>query len=32
VQYACAVAGHGLNPHEWRRYAPGMPYQQTCPS
>lgn len=27
---ACARAGRGLNPTEWERYVPGLPYRQTC--
>jgi WD40 repeat protein/energy-coupling factor transporter ATP-binding protein EcfA2 len=29
---ACAIAGRGLNADEWARYAPELPYQDTCPS
>jgi WD40 repeat protein len=29
---ACRLAGRGLNPGEWERYVPNLPYQATCPS
>jgi WD40 repeat protein len=28
---ACRLAGRGLNPGEWERYVPNLPYQATCP-
>jgi WD40 repeat protein len=28
---ACSIVGRGLNPDEWSTYAPGVPYQDTCP-
>jgi len=28
---ACALTGGGLNPGEWARDIPGLPYQDTCP-
>lgn len=31
VRRACSIAGRGLSPQEWDRYANGVPYQQTCP-
>jgi hypothetical protein len=27
---ACNLAGDGLNPTEWNRYIPDLPYQPTC--
>jgi len=32
VNYACAITGGGLTTDEWRRYAPALPYRQTCAS
>jgi len=27
----CAAAGHSFPPATWTQYAPGVPYQRTCP-
>jgi WD40 repeat protein len=32
IERACAITRRGLSEAEWRRYAPGLDYQQTCPS
>ncbi|SOD60110.1 WD-40 repeat-containing protein [Streptomyces zhaozhouensis] len=29
--HACRLLGTGLTVEEWERYAPGLPYEQTCP-
>jgi WD40 repeat protein len=31
VRTACTRAGGGLDQTAWQRYAPGVPYRQTCP-
>jgi WD40 repeat protein len=31
VGRACAIVGRGLSSAEWTNYAPGLPYQRTCP-
>lgn len=28
---ACGITGTGLSRKEWRQYAPGLPYEPTCP-
>jgi cellulose biosynthesis protein BcsQ len=28
---ACALSGGGLNPDEWARYVPDLPYVRSCP-
>ncbi|RYJ25401.1 High-affnity carbon uptake protein Hat/HatR [Streptomyces sp. L-9-10] len=28
---ACGIVGSGLSSEEWKRYAPGLPYERTCP-
>jgi WD40 repeat protein len=32
VKAACAIVGRGFTTDEWNQYAPGQPYQQTCPA
>ena len=32
VERACSFTRGGLDPNEWTRYIPGLPYQDTCPS
>jgi WD40 repeat protein len=32
VESACFFTHGGLDPDEWARYIPGLPYQNTCPS
>jgi WD40 repeat protein len=29
--YACAIAGRGLDSQEWHQYITGLPYRDTCP-
>ena len=29
---ACALSGGGLNPDEWARYVPDLPYVASCPA
>jgi WD40 repeat protein len=31
TRIACDIAGPGLTPKEWKDYAPGIPYQRSCP-
>ncbi len=31
VERACVITRGGLDPGEWDRYIPGLPYQGTCP-
>jgi WD40 repeat protein len=31
MAFACARTGRGLNPDEWKRKIPVLPYQKTCP-
>jgi WD40 repeat protein len=31
LREACLRVGHGLNETQWRRYASGAPYRQSCP-
>jgi WD40 repeat protein len=31
VERACDRVGRGLDPDEWARYVPNLPYEQTCP-
>lgn len=28
---ACDITGRGLSRKEWQKYAPGLPYESTCP-
>ncbi|MGI9001358.1 MAG: TIR domain-containing protein [Pseudonocardia sp.] len=30
VERACSITRGGLDPDEWARYIPGLPYQDTC--
>jgi WD40 repeat protein len=32
VERACSFTRGGLDPAEWARYIPGLPYQNSCPS
>ena len=32
VERTCSITHGGLDPAEWARYIPGLPYQNTCPS
>lgn len=32
TERACSITGGGLNPGQWVRYIPGLPYEQTCPN
>ena len=32
TERVCSITGGGLNPDQWARYIPGLPYEQTCPS
>jgi energy-coupling factor transporter ATP-binding protein EcfA2 len=32
VERACSFTRSGLDPAEWTRYIPGLPYQNTCPN
>jgi WD40 repeat protein len=30
IERACSLTQHGLTRDEWKRYVPGLPYQNTC--